>query len=80
MTYYVYVLRSLSTTNRYIGQTNNLTYRLAKHNSGRSKYTKNRGPWELIYSEKYSLRTEAMRREKFLKSGVGREFLDSLSE
>ena len=38
-------------------------------------FTKGRGPWELIYWEEFKTRTEAIKREHFLKSGKGREFL-----
>jgi len=78
--FFVYVLKSESTGKRYIGQTNNLEYRVKKHNEGRSRYTKNRGPWDLVYSEKIETRAGAIRREKFLKSGKGREFLNSLTK
>ena len=76
----VYVLSSSSTGKRYIGQTSNLSLRLKAHNTGESKYTKNRGPWRVIYQEEFSTRSEAMAREKFLKTGKGREFLDSLTK
>jgi putative endonuclease len=52
-----------------------LVQRLGQHNSGITKATKNRGKWSLIYQEEYATRAEATRREKFLKSGQGREEL-----
>jgi putative endonuclease len=76
--FYVYVLRSLKTGKRYVGQTHDLSVRLAQHNEGFSPYTSGRGPWELVYNECYETRSEAIRREKFLKSGKGRKFLDVL--
>jgi putative endonuclease len=40
------------------------------------RYTyKQKGPWRLIYSEEHATRSEAMKREKFLKSGQGREWI-----
>ncbi len=75
--FYTYVLLSETTGKRYTGQTNNLEARLLSHNSGNSPFTKGRGPWKLIYSEEFQTRSDAMKREKFLKSGKGREFLDS---
>lgn len=77
--YTVYVLKSQSTAKRYVGQTANLAKRLAEHNNGLSKYTKGRGPWRLIHQEHYKTRSEAMVREKFLKSGKGRELLDKIN-
>jgi len=78
--YAVYVLKSKSNGKRYIGQTANLAKRVCDHNNGMSKYTKNRGPWGLVYQERYGSRSEAMIREKFLKSGKGREMLDKINK
>ena len=73
--FYVYVLKSLSSGNLYTGQTSNLINRINAHNSGLSPYTKGRGPWVLIYSEEFISRGGAIKREKILKTGKGREFL-----
>ena len=74
---YIYVLKSKKDLKRYIGLTNNLERRLLLHNSGKVKATKNRRPFELIYFEKFENRTKAAKREKFLKSGKVREYLNS---
>ncbi len=66
MPYTTYILQSES-GRFYIGQTNNLQNRLRRHNSGRSKFTKSRGPWRLVYSEQFSTRSEAVQRELELK-------------
>ena len=75
----VYVLISESTGKRYIGQTENLQRRLAEHNSTdhnpRKHTSRNKGLWQLVHQEQYATRSEAMRREKWLKSGVGRTWL-----
>lgn len=76
--YYIYVLISIIYNNRYIGSTDDLGRRLREHNKGNCKYTKGRMPWKLVYSEEFETRAEAMKREKFLKSGQGRKFLDSV--
>jgi len=72
---YTYVLKSLSSGKTYIGQTHNLENRIKAHNEGKSPYTKGRGPWVLIYFEEFNTRAEAMEREKYFKTGKGREFL-----
>ncbi len=72
---YVYVLKSKKDKKRYIGLTNDIDKRLQEHNSGRVVATRFRTPFELIYFEKYENRSEAAVREKFLKTGKGREFL-----
>jgi len=76
--YYIYVLKSSLTDRLYIGQTNNLDRRVDSHNKGLSRFTNKRGPWVLIYSEKFETRSEALKREKFLKSGKGREILNNI--
>ena len=73
--YTVYVLLSMSKGKHYIGQTQDLERRLREHEQGIAGYTRNRGPWELIYEERLETRSEAMIRERFLKSGQGREWL-----
>lgn len=75
---YVYILISKRDVKRYIGLTNNLKRRLNLHNSGKVQATKNRKPFELIYYEEFEDRINAAKREKFLKSGKGREFLNSI--
>lgn len=77
--YSVYVLKSLSKGTRYVGCTHSIGKRIVEHELGLSRYTKNRGPWRLIYMEQYATLSEARMREKFLKSGKGREILDSLT-
>ena len=78
MKYYVYVLKSGLDGIRYVGSSNNPPERLRRHNDGDSCFTKGHRPWELIYKEEYCTRPEAMKREKFLKSGQGRKFLDGI--
>ncbi len=79
MPFWTYILRSESTGKLYKGQTNDLGRRIEQHNNPELKnhrYTLvNPGPWELFYSEKFETRAEAMKREKFFKSGKGREWI-----
>ena len=75
---FVYVIKSRKDLKRYIGLTNNLDSRIAFHNSGKVTATKNRRPFDLVYFEKIEDRIIAVKREKFLKSGQGREYLNSL--
>ena len=80
MNYYVYILRSLKDHKRYIGFTSDLTRRIEEHNSGKVKSTKHRSPFELIYTELFADKTEAMNREKFFKTHKVRTFLDSIGK
>ncbi len=69
MPYFVYILRTSKNT-LYTGQTNNLEKRLKEHKSKSvrsSKYIRSFNSVELVYSEKYSTRKEAMQREQQLK-------------
>lgn len=76
--YYVYVMRSLKDKRNYIGHTNDLERRLQDHNRGKSKSVRGRGPFELIYSEEVSTKTEAARRENQIKSYKGGEAFKKL--
>ena len=74
--YYTYIVKSLSRNTLYVGNSENPEKRLeSEHNKGRVKYTKGRAPWVLVYKEKFYTRTEAVRQERFLKTGRGREYL-----
>ena len=73
--YFVYVLQSESAGRHYVGFTSDLSQRLGQHNNGITKSTKNRGPWKLVHHEQFDTRPEAVRRERFFKTGQGREEL-----
>jgi putative endonuclease len=72
----VYVLRSLTCGIRYVGITSHVGARLRAHARGESKGGRQLGPFELIHREEFPSYQEARGREKFLKSGVGRQWLD----
>ncbi len=73
--WYVYVLESLKNHKRYTGFTNNLARRLWEHNNSKKKnsYSFKHRPFILIYSEPYHDKSQAMQREKYFKTGKGRE-------
>lgn len=73
--YTVYVLFSDKYNRTYTGLTNNLERRFKEHNSGQSKSTKAFRPWRIVYKEVCQTRQEAREREKYLKSGIGRDFI-----
>lgn len=72
---HVYLIRSLKTKYNYAGITNDLEKRLLQHNLGYNKSTKPFAPFETILVENYEDYKEARKREKFLKSGQGREWI-----
>lgn len=69
--YFTYVLYSTSADRLYIGQTDDLPFRLWRHNTRQVQSTKAYTPWTLVYVEVFSTRSEAMRRERELKSHLG---------
>ena len=71
----IYVLRSEVDGRLYTGFTKDLSIRIAQHNNGKIKSTKGYMPWKLVYSEIVSTLEEALLREKYLKTGQGRDFL-----
>ena len=73
--YYVYVLRSIDYKRNYVGFTKNLTQRLKQHNSGKTKSTKPYKPWKVLFYEVYKTKERALAREKFLKTGQGRDYI-----
>ena len=75
MEYFVYILKSKKDGRLYKGQTSNIEKRLKEHNSGKVKSTKGFIPWDIVYFEQFSSREEAVLREKYFKTGIGREFL-----
>ena len=73
--WYVYVLRRLKDSNFYTGFTSDLRRRLEDHNSGKVISTKNRSPFEIIYYEASRHQSDALHRERYLKSTYGKRYL-----
>ncbi len=78
MDYFIYILYSPSFKRTYTGQTDNLDNRLTLHNLGKVKSTKPYVPWNLIHSELFASRSEAMKREKWFKSSSGRKKISEI--
>ncbi len=76
--YKVYAIKSKNRNYIYVGLTENLERRISEHNNGRSKTTKPYRPFKSIYQENCVDWITARRREKYFKSGVGKEFLKSI--
>jgi len=76
--FYVYVLKSYEGFH-YTGMTADLEKRLVEHNEKKLSFWTKRGTeWKLVYKEEYPTKSEALKREKWLKSGVGREYLQNI--
>ncbi|GGD47641.1 GIY-YIG nuclease family protein [Muriicola marianensis] len=75
---WVYAIRSISYEYIYVGMTSNLEDRLRRHNRGWEKTTRPYAPFNLIYKEECASRKLARQREKYWKSGSGKEKLKIL--
>lgn len=72
---YVYLIESIShPSQRYIGLTNDLQNRLAKHNEGGSPHTSEYTPWHIVTALRFSDDQRARDFERYLKTGSGRAF------
>ena len=78
MPYYAYILRSEKNGKNYFGSVEVIEARLLRHNAGKVKSTKAYKPFILIYKEQFPTRIDARKKEKYLKSGVGKEFLKAI--
>jgi len=76
--FHVYVLRSNKNGRRYIGSCQDIADRVRQHNNGVSKATRHGIPWSLIHTETFSTRAEAVRKERYFKTGRGRDELNRL--
>ncbi len=75
--YYVYVLLSLKDGKFYTGYTENLDRRIEEHTNGVTASTKFRRPFELIYYEASRNRSDALHRERYLKTTYGKRYINS---
>ena len=78
MAYFVYILQSRKDNKYYIGSSSDVKLRLAYHNAGKQRSTKYRIPFVLVYSEEFENKSEALKREKQIKSYKGGEAFKKL--
>ena len=78
MPYYTYILQSDKDGSYYIGSTQDLDARVKRHNQGRSKYTRSKRPWILVYSETYPKRAEALLWKRIIKNRKSRSYINKL--
>jgi putative endonuclease len=73
--FFVYIIRSELNGWFYVGMSQDVDKRLKEHNSGKARSTKGYRPWALFFFESFDTRIEARKREVYLKSGIGKEFI-----
>ena len=78
MIYTVYILFSIEFNKHYTGFTSNLHQRILSHNQLGKDWTAKYRPWKIIYTKEFENKKEAMKHEKWLKSGVGRVFIKTI--
>ena len=80
MEFVVYILYSSQYKIHYTGFTSSLIARFKSHNEfGTKGFTKKYRPWIVIYVEFFNNKKDALKREKFLKSGQGRQFVKEIA-
>ena len=67
MEHYVYILFSDNHNVFYKGYTTNPEKRLEEHNQNKSRYTKGKGPWKLVFTKRFDTKSEALKEELRLK-------------
>jgi putative endonuclease len=76
--FFTYILYSATINKYYVGQTDNIENRLRSHHSGISPYTKIANDWQLVYSESFQTRKEAIQRENEIKRKKSRLYIERL--
>jgi len=78
MPHLVYILFSQSRDRYYIGSCADIEQRLIRHNAGATLSTKSGRPWKVVYTEIHPTKTEALKRENYLKRLKSRVYLETL--
>ncbi|HEY0741152.1 MAG TPA: GIY-YIG nuclease family protein [Chryseosolibacter sp.] len=79
MSFYTYIIYSEKCDKYYVGHTDSISKRLEEHNIGKGgQFSSNCRPWNLVYSEQFSSRSDAMKREREIKSKKSRKYIEWL--
>jgi putative endonuclease len=78
MEVYTYILYSSKIDRYYVGSTDDIQWRLERHNLGWGRYTNRGVPWKLVYYESYKTKAEAIKREKEIKMKKSRVYIEKL--
>jgi len=79
MKFTVYILYSETYNKHYTGFTSDLEARIMSYNEFGHGWTSKYRPWNVIFTKEFQDKKEAMKFEKWLKSGAGRDFVKSLN-
>ena len=78
MSYFIYILHSHKTNHYYIGSAADPKERIIRHNAGATPSTKGGRPWKIVYTEIFPSKTEALKREIYLKRMKSSIYLENL--
>ena len=76
--YYVYIIYSKTVDKYYVGSSSNLEDRLRRHNSAHRGFTGIAQDWVFVFKEAFLSNTEALKREKEIKSRKSRKYIEAL--
>ncbi len=76
--FFVYIIQSLLDGSYYIGVTDDLAWRLWRHNDGWTKSTRGKRPWKIVYVERFTTKSEALKRERIIKAMKSRKYIERL--
>ena len=74
----VYIIYSEKIDRYYTGVTDDTEWRLERHNQGWSRSTKHGIPWKVVYKEEFASKSEALKRERKIKSRKSRSYIELL--
>jgi putative endonuclease len=74
----VYILYSERIDRYYTGVTEDVEWRLERHNQGWGRYTKRGICWRIVYSEKFDNKSDALKREREIKTRKSKKYIESL--
>ena len=80
MPFYEYIIQSKKDESYYIGSSGDLSDRIERHNAGRSRYTRTRLPWDLVYYKEFRTKSEALKRENQIKRRKSKDYIKKLIE
>ena len=76
--FYLYIIKSSKDGSFYTGQCQDLEERVSRHNKGYTRSTKSKMSWHLVYCEQYDTRSEAIKRELYIKKQKSRLYINEL--
>jgi putative endonuclease len=74
----VYIIYSEKINRYYTGITDDIEWRLERHNQGWSRSTKHGIPWKVVYTEVYMNKCKALKREREIKNRKSRNYIENL--